>query len=249
MITGALRSRGFQLFAILTRYQILAYGRSHYVQASFLVAVLAGSGMVAIGVRSDWLASEVVTWISLFILLPVILLVSCVSSSVAFFSSENFIWNHVLTRDISRLSLFVSRSIALVAVGQGFVVCMLLLLAFFSLALVDDAGKDVHLLGVVRLYFLMLFLSIFVVGIAGGVSAAGAPPWVCITSSLVAGSIVGYFIYFATGFDFTLINLVDSLGALVRGERSFPYVVIVIMSIISFGFQLAGNWRLTQRDF
>ena len=85
--------------------------------------------------------------------------------------------------------------------------------------------------------------------IAGGVSAAGAPPWVCITSSLVAGSIVGYFIYFATGFDFTLINLVDSLGALVRGERSFPYVVILIMSIISFGFQLAGNWRLAQRDF
>ena len=249
MITGALRSRGFQLFAILTRYQIVAYGRSYYVQGSFLVAVLAGSSMVATGVRSDWLASEVVTWSSLFILLPVILLVSCVSSSVAFVSSEHFIWDHVLTRGISRLSLFVSRSIALVAVGQGFVVCMLLLLALLSPALVDDAGKDVHLLGVVRLYFLMLFLSIFVVGIAGGVSAAGAPPWVCITSSLVAGFIAGYFIYFATGFDFTLINLVDSLGALVRGERSFPYVVIVIMSIISFGFQLAGNWRLTQRDF
>jgi len=35
----------------------------------------------------------------------------------------------------------------------------------------------------------------------------------------------------------------------VRGEGSFPYVVIVIMSIISFGFQLAGGWRLAQRDF
>ena len=76
MITNALRSREFQLFAILTRYQILTYGRSYYVRGSFLVAVLAGSGMVAIGVRSDWLASEVVTWSSLFILLPVILLVS-----------------------------------------------------------------------------------------------------------------------------------------------------------------------------
>ena len=249
MITNALRSREFQLFAILTRYQILTYGRSYYVRGSFLVAVLAGSGMVAIGVRSDWLASEVVTWSSLFILLPVILLVSGVSSSVAFVSSEHFIWNHVLTRGISRLSLFVSRSIALVAVGQGFLICMLLLLALLSPVLVDDAGRDVHLLGVVRLYFLMLFLALFVIGIGGGISAAGVPPWGCITFSLVAGFIAGYFIYLATGFDFTLINLVDSLGALVRGEGSFPYVVIVIMSIISFGFQLAGGWRLAQRDF
>ncbi|MBO40569.1 MAG: hypothetical protein CL729_03375, partial [Chloroflexi bacterium] len=68
-MTDALRNRTFQLFAILTRYQILAYGRSYYVRGSFLAAVLAGSGMVATGVRSDWLASEVVTWSSLFILL------------------------------------------------------------------------------------------------------------------------------------------------------------------------------------
>ena len=249
MMTDALRNRKFQLFTILTRYQILAYGRSYYVQGSFLAAVLAGSGMVATGVRSDWLASEVVTWSSLFILLPVTLLVSSVASSVAFVSSEHFIWNHLLTRGVSRLSLFASKSIALVAVGQGFVICMLLLLSVLSPVLVDDAGRDIQPFGVVRLYFLMLFLSLFVIGVAGGVSAAGVSPWVCIASLLAVGLITGYSIYLATGFDFTLINLVDSLGALVRGERSFPYVFTVIMLIVSFGFQSAGSWYLARRDF
>ena len=50
---------------------------------------------------------------------------------------------------------------------------------------------------------------------------------------------------FATRF----INLVDSIGELVRGGGSFAYGTTVLMIVISFIFQLAGNWRLTGRDF
>ncbi len=250
MMTGdALTNRAFQLLVILTKYQILSYGRSYYVQGLFLGALLVSSGMVAVGVRSDWLASEVVTWGSLFVLLPVTLFLLIMLGSVAFVSSEYFIWNHVLARGMPRSVLFVSRSLALILVGQVFTICVLILLVLSSSVLASEGGRDIDFFGVIRWYLLLLTMSLFIAGIAGGVSASNAAPWLCVFCSIAAGSLAAYLVYFFVGFDFTLINLVDSIGELVRGGGSFAYGTTVLMIVISFIFQLAGNWRLTGRDF
>ncbi len=249
MIVGASANRVLQLLILLTRYQTLTYGRSHHVQGLFLCAVVASSGVVATGVRSDWLASEVVTWGSLFVMFPatVSLLVILGSTTVA--SSEHFLWNHILPRGISRSLLFASRYVALIAVGQMLAISILALTAVSSSILVSEAGRDIAPSGVLQWYLIQLFLSLSIAAIAAGVSAAGVTPWICVACSAAVSLVAVYAVHLAVGFDFTLINLVGSLGALVRGGGPFPRGVIIVILVISFGFQVVGGWRLAQRDF
>ena len=148
-----------------------------------------------------------------------------------------------------RSALFVSRSLALIVIGQVFATCLLILLVLASSVLVGEGGRDIDLSGVVRWYFLLLSISFFITGITGGISASNVAPWLCIFCSAVVGSITAFLVYFMVGFDFTLINLIDSSGALVRGGGSFPYAATVMMFVTSFIFQLVGCWRLAGRDF